>query len=84
MERRKSGGEYEERVGSEKRKNERKIGVGQRGVWWDGIEEKKRRQLQALQRIRGIVRRWSKDVIQQIVYQCDKNSDTQTHGQIDR
>ena len=30
MERRKSGGEYEERVGSEKRKNERKIGVGQR------------------------------------------------------
>ena len=72
MERRKSGGEYEERVGSEKRKNERKIGVGQRGVWWDGIEEKKRRQLQALQRIRGIVRRWSKDVIQQIVYQCDK------------
>ena len=72
MERRKSGGEYEERVGSEKRKNERKIGVGQRGVWWDGIEEKKRRQLQALQRIRGIVRRWSKDVIQQIVYQCGK------------
>ena len=44
MERRKSGGEYEERVGSEKRKNERKIGVGQRGgmVGWR-IEEKKRR-----------------------------------------
>ena len=43
MERRKSGGEYEERVGSEKRKNERKIGVGQRRgggreVW--RIEEK--------------------------------------------
>ena len=41
MERRKSGGEYEERVGSEKRKNERKIGVGQRrGGGKGGMEDR--------------------------------------------